>query len=75
MIIGLLKTDYLSPIGFLGFWVLFIGLISTSIMFYFVFFKLNLVEDSFEDRERRKQERKEQKEKVEKLYPKENQSL
>ena len=75
MIIVILKTDYLSPTGFIGFWVLFIGLIFTGIMFYFVFFKLNLVDDSFKDKERRKQERDEQKAKIEKLYPKENQSL
>ena len=75
MFIGLLKTNYLSSTGFIGFLVLFIGLIFTGIMFYFVFFKLNLVDDSFKDKERRKQERDEQKAKIEKLYPKENQSL
>ena len=75
MIIDLFKTEYLSPTGFIGFWVLFIGLIFTGIMFYFVFFRLNLVDDSFKDKERKKQERTEQKEKIAKLYPKENKSL
>ena len=75
MIIGLLKTEYLSSTGLIGFWVLFLGIIFTGIMFYFVFFKLNLVDDSFKGKERRKQEKEEQKAKIEKLYPKENQSL
>ena len=72
MIRDLLKIDYLSPTGFIGFWVLFIGLIFTGMMFYFVFFKLNLVDDSFKDKERRKREREEQEAKIAKLYPKEH---
>ena len=72
MIRDLLKIDYLSPTGFIGFWVLFIGLIFTGTMFYFVFFRLNYVEDSFKDRQRRKLEREEQKARIAKLYPKEH---
>ena len=33
--------EYLSPTGFIGFWILFIGLIFTGIIFYFVFFRIN----------------------------------
>ena len=68
----LIKLDYLSPTGFIGFWVLFIGLIFTGIMFYFVFFKLNDNDDSYKDRARKRLEKKVQKEKIERLYPKEN---
>ena len=72
MIIGLLKTDYLSPTGFIGFWVLFIGLIFTGIMFYFVFFRLDIDDDSYKDRKRKELEKEKQKERIAKLYPKEN---
>ena len=72
MIIDLFKTEYLSPNGFIGFWVLFIGLIFTGIMFYFVFFRLNRDEDSFIDKERKTLEKENQKQKIAKLYPKEN---
>tara|TARA_Y100001968_G_C19206050_1_gene642347 strand:+ start:286 stop:504 length:219 start_codon:yes stop_codon:yes gene_type:complete len=68
----LFKIDYLSPTGFIGFWVLFIGLIFTGLMFYFVFFRLNRDGDSFKDRERRTLEKEKQKERIAKLYPKEN---
>tara|TARA_Y100001968_G_C19172996_1_gene626608 strand:+ start:344 stop:562 length:219 start_codon:yes stop_codon:yes gene_type:complete len=69
---SLLKLDYLSPTGFIGFWVLFIGLLFTGIMFYFVFFKLNDNEDSYKDRIRKKLEKDAQQEKIARLYPKEN---
>ena len=72
MILGFFQNNYLSPTGFIGFWVLFIGLFFTGIMFYFVFFKLNLVDGSLQDKERRKHESEEQKAKIEKLYPKGN---
>ena len=67
--------DYLSPSGFIGFWVLFIGLIFTSIMFYFVFFRLNRDFDSFKDNQRKKLEKAKQKERIAKLYPKGNYNL
>ncbi len=69
---GLFRLDYLSPTGFIGFWVLFIGLIFTGIMFYFVFFRLNEDNDSYKDRKREKLEIERQKERIAKLYPKEN---
>ena len=70
MIFGLLKLDYLSPKGFIGFWVLLIGLIFTGIMFFFVFFQLNKEVYSYTDKRRILLEREEQKERVAKLYPK-----
>ena len=66
------NLDYLSPAGFIGFWVLFIGLIFTGIMFYFVFFRLNEDDDSYADKNRKKIEKEKQKERIAKLYPKEN---
>ena len=72
MSLGLLNLENLSPTGFIGFWVLFIGLIFTGVMFNFVFFRLNNDEASFKDRARRNLERENQKEKIAKLYPKEN---
>ena len=62
--------DYLSPIGLIGFWVLFIGLIFTSIMFYFVFFRLNEDDLSYKDRKREEIEKENQKLRIERLYPK-----
>ena len=69
---GFFNLEYLSPTGFIGFWVLFIGLIFTGIMFYFVFFRLNEDDDSYKDKERKKIEKEKQKEKIARLYPKEN---
>ncbi len=66
------NLDYLSPTGFIGFWVLFIGFIFTGIMFYFVFFKLNEDDVSYKDRKRKNLEKEEQKKKIARLYPKEN---
>ena len=63
--------DYLSPTGVIGFWVLFIGLIFTGIMFYFVFFRLNEDDDSYKDRKRKELEKENQKQKIARLYPKE----
>ena len=65
-----MKIDYLSPTGLIGFWVLFIGLIFTGLMFYFVFFRLNESDDSFKDRKRKQLEQENQKKKIAKLYPK-----
>ncbi len=65
------NIDYLSPTGFIGFWVLFVGLLFTGIMFYFVFFRLNDNDNSFKDRKRKKIEKENQKQKIARLYPKE----
>tara|TARA_Y100001968_G_scaffold329101_1_gene377684 strand:+ start:1067 stop:1288 length:222 start_codon:yes stop_codon:yes gene_type:complete len=67
------NLNYLAPNGFIGFWVLFIGLIFTSIMFYFVFFNLNDNDDSYRDKLRKKLEKDKQRQRIERLYPKENQ--
>ncbi|MBW3041711.1 hypothetical protein [Prochlorococcus marinus] len=69
---GFYRVEYLSPTGFIGFWVLFIGFIFTGIMFYFVFFKLNEDDVSYKDRKRKNLEKEEQKKKIARLYPKEN---
>tara|TARA_Y100001968_G_scaffold276576_1_gene270949 strand:+ start:170 stop:394 length:225 start_codon:yes stop_codon:yes gene_type:complete len=66
------NLEYLSPTGFIGFWVLFIGLIFTGIIFYFVFFRLSEDEDSYKDKKRKNLEKELQKERIAKLYPKEN---
>ncbi len=65
------NIDYLSPTGLIGFWILFIGLIFTGVMFYFVFFRLNENDDSYKDRKRMKLEKDNQKQRIAKLYPKE----
>ncbi len=64
------NVDYLSPTGLIGFWILFIGLIFTSLMFYFVFFRLNEYDNSYKDRERKKLEEENQKQRIARLYPK-----
>ena len=64
------SIEYLSPTGFIGFWVLFIGLIFTGLMFYFVFFRLNEDDDSYKDRKRKNLEKENQKKKIARLYPK-----
>ena len=69
---GLFNLHLLSPTGLIGFWVLFIGLVFTGIMFYFVFFRLNEVHDSYKDRERKKIEEEKRKESIARLYPKGN---
>ena len=66
-----LNIDYFSPTGLIGFWVLFIGLIFTGVMFYFVFFRLNENDDSYKDRKRKKLETEKQKQRIARLYPKE----
>ena len=64
------NMEYLSPTGLIGFWVLFIGLIFTGVMFYFVFFRLNEDDDSYKDRKRKNLEKENQKQKIARLYPK-----
>ena len=64
------NIDYLSPTGFIGFWVLFIGLIFTGVMFYFVFFRLNEDDDSYKDKKRKKLDKENQKKRIARLYPK-----
>ena len=64
------NIEYLSPTGLIGFWVLFIGLIFTGVMFYFVFFRLNEDDDSYKDRKRIKLEKENQTQKIARLYPK-----
>ena len=66
------NIEYFSPTGLIGFWVLFIGLIFTGVIFYFVFFRLNEDDDSFKDRERKNLEKEKQKQKIARLYPKKN---
>ena len=66
------KIENLAPTGIIGFWVLFIGLIFTGIMFYFVFFRLNEDNDSYNDKERKKLAKEKQKEQIARLYPKGN---
>ena len=67
---GLFNLNYLSPTGFIGFWVLFLGLIFTGIMFYFVFFKFNEDHNSYKDRKRKKIEEESQRLRIARLYPK-----
>ena len=67
-----INLNYLSPTGFIGFWILLVGLIFTSSMFFFVFFRLNKDDASYKDRVRTKLAREEQKAKIAKLYPKQN---
>ena len=68
---NLTKLEYLSPTGFIGLWILVIGLIFTMIIFYFVFFKLNEDNYSYEDKERNYQKKEIQKREIARLYPKE----
>ena len=65
-----LNIDYLSPTGLFGFWILFIGLIFTSTMFYFVFFRLNEDDFSYKDKIRKKLEKESQEKRIARLYPK-----
>ena len=67
---NLFNLTYLSPNGFIGFWILFLGLIFTGIMFYFVFFRLNEDDYSYTDRERHNLLKDKQKERIDRLYPK-----
>ena len=67
---GSFNIDYLSPTGLIGFWILFIGLIFTGVMFYFVFFRLNEDDYSYKDRKRKNLEKENQKKKIARLYPK-----
>ena len=72
---GIFKIEYLSSNGFIGFWVMFIGLIFTGIMFYFVFFRLNSEDISYKDRKRKELDKENQRKKIARLYPKENKIL
>ena len=69
---GLFTFKYLSPTGFIGFWVLLIGMLFTGTMFYFVFFRLNEDADSYKGRERKSLEKATQEERIARLYPKRN---
>ena len=64
------NIDYLSPTGLIGFWILFIGLLFTGVMFYFVFFRLNDDDISYKDKKRKKLEKERQKARIARLYPK-----
>tara|TARA_B100000579_G_C22653146_1_gene767238 strand:- start:711 stop:923 length:213 start_codon:yes stop_codon:yes gene_type:complete len=64
------NIEYFSPTGLIGFWVLFIGLIFTGVMFYFVFFRLNEGDDSYKDKIRKQVEKENQKKRIARLYPK-----
>ena len=64
------NIEYLSPNGLIGFWVLFIGLIFTGVMFYFVFFRLNEDDASYKDRKRERLEKENQRQRIARLYPK-----
>ena len=66
-----LNIDYLSPTGLIGFWVLFIGLVFTSVMFYFVFFRLDVEDIAYKDRKKTTIKNENQKQKIARLYPKE----
>ncbi len=68
----LITLEQLSPTGMIGFWILFIGLVFTGAMFYFVFSKLSEDDDSYKDKQRKKLEKEEQKDRIAKLYPKKN---
>ncbi len=70
ILISFLSLSYLSPTGYIGFWILFLGLIFTGIMFNFVFFRLNTDNYSSKDKIRKGFEEKRQKERIAKLYPK-----
>ena len=52
-----LNLDYFAPTGLIGFWILFIGLIFTGIMFYFVFNRLTEDNYSYKDKERKRLEK------------------
>ena len=70
MSVNSLNINYLSPTGFIGFWILLIGFVFTGALFYFVFFRLNEDQDSFKDKERKRLEIENQKQRIARLYPK-----
>ncbi len=72
MMIATFNLDYFSPTGLIGFWILFIGLIFTGAMFFFVFFKLTDDDESYKDKKRKKLEKAQQMERIARLYPKNN---
>ncbi len=55
---GLCNLEYLFPSGFIWFLFLFIGLIFTGIIFYYVFFRLNVGNYSYKDNKRKNWDRK-----------------
>ena len=65
-----LRLDYFSPTEIIGFWILFIGILFTTVMFYFVFFRLTDDDYSYKDRERKKLEKERQMQIIARLYPK-----
>ena len=67
-----LSLEYLSHTGFIGFWLLFIGLLFTGIIFYFVFFRLNEDNDYYKNKERKVLDKETQRERIARLYPKKN---
>tara|TARA_Y100001968_G_scaffold315343_1_gene341840 strand:+ start:801 stop:1019 length:219 start_codon:yes stop_codon:yes gene_type:complete len=69
---SLFNLKDLSPTGFIGFWILFIGLIFTGSVFYFVFFRLNEGDYLYKDKKRKDLGKENQKEMVARLYPKDN---
>tara|TARA_Y100001968_G_C18789800_1_gene450662 strand:+ start:214 stop:432 length:219 start_codon:yes stop_codon:yes gene_type:complete len=66
------NIEFLSHTGFIGFWIIFIGLIFTGIIFYFIFFRLNEDDYSYNDNKRKNLEKEKQKEMIARLYPKDN---
>ena len=66
----MLNIEDLSPNLFIVFWVLFIGLIFTGIVFYFVFLRLNEDSDSYTDKKRKNLKKEKQAKKIASLYPK-----
>tara|TARA_Y100001968_G_scaffold283709_1_gene282546 strand:+ start:224 stop:442 length:219 start_codon:yes stop_codon:yes gene_type:complete len=66
------NLNYLSPTGIIGFWILFIGLIFTGIMFNFVFLKIYEEEGTYQPKERTKKQKEEQRLRIARLYPKRN---
>ncbi len=68
----LYNFNYLSPTGYIGFWVLLIGIIFTGIIFYFVFLKINKDNYSYTERNRKNLEKETQRQRIERLYPKGN---
>ena len=70
VLISFLSLSYLSPTGFIGFWILFLGLIFTGIMLDFVLFRLNTDNYSSKDNIRKGFEEERQKKRIAKLYPK-----
>lgn len=67
--ISSLNVDYFSPTGIIGFFILIIGVIVTSISFYVFYIVTNDV-DSELDKQRKKKAKDIQEKKIARLYPK-----